>query len=110
MDVNPCIQHGVPQTYRPDVASFAAVSSAPPLVFDLCLDLFNLSDRCHEGDLWSDDEISEFWDAVKHQLQSAAVVTISLSFSCSGTADDTRRLTALIVPRLLKMRRRPLRA
>ena len=46
----------------------------------------------------------EFLDTVKHHIQGAELVTVSLSFSCSGTADDTRHLAELVVPRIVEWR------
>jgi hypothetical protein len=43
-----------------------------------------------------------FLEAIKHHIQAAELVTISLSFGCSGTADDTPHLA---VPRMVEWRR-----
>lgn len=80
----------------------AAVSR--PLIFDLCLDLFNKSDQWEEGVLWEEKEIIEFLDKVSQFIQRAAVVTVSLSFGYSGSANDTRRLARLVLPRMLGYR------
>lgn len=94
------------QHLHADAASLSAAEPAGPLVFDLCLDLFNHSDNYYEGDLWSDAEVVRFLEAVRHHVQAAELVTISLSFGCSGTADDTRHLAELVVPCVLEWRRR----
>ncbi len=76
-----------------------------PLMFDLCLDLFNRSDMWAEGDLWSDAEIIAFLKEVGPLLTAAELVTVSLSFNYSGTPNDTRHLAKLVIPRLLALRR-----
>jgi hypothetical protein len=100
-----CEEFNTPQQMHPDAASLAAVVPASPLIFDLCLDLFNRSDNYDEGDLWSDDEVQEFLETVRHHIQAAALVTISLSFGYSGTADDTRHLAELVLPRIVSWRK-----
>lgn len=99
-----CEQFGAVQVLHNDVASLAAAKPANPLIFDLCLDLFNRADKYYEGDLWSDDEVVEFLDAVGHHIRAAELVTISMSFGYSGTADDTRHLTELVVPKIVQLR------
>lgn len=75
-----------------------------PIIFDLCLDLFNDSDEWETGDLWGEAEIVEFLDVVQTIIRRALVVTVSLSFGYSGTVDDTRRLARLVIPKLLEVR------
>lgn len=105
LDVDLCEGHGVLQRVHRDVASLSAIEPVSPLIFDLCLDLFNRSDNEEfEGDLWTDDEVLAFIDGVAHQLKRAAIVTVSLSFGYSGTEDDTRHLAELVLPRLLALR------
>lgn len=87
-DINELIQH-----------SFSC-----PLIFDLCLDLFNRSKMHYEGDIWKDEEIEEFLIISKPVLQQAALVTVSFSFGYSGTEEDTRRIAKLVLPRLLEYR------
>ncbi len=106
LQVELCEEFDAPQTMHPDAASLASVVTASPLIFDLCLDLFNRSDNCDEGDLWSDDEVLMFLETVKHHIKAAELVTISLSFGCSGTAEDTRHLAELVVPRIVGWRKR----
>lgn len=76
-----------------------------PLIFDLCLDLFNRDDNnMWSGDLWSDQDIDLFLRDCQDLIHRAAVVTVSLSFGYSGSEADTRRLASIIVPRLLLYR------
>ncbi len=87
-------------------ASLIDVAQGRPLIFDLCLDLFNRSNvMMYKGDLWSDDEILAFLETVKGLVQQARIVTVSLSFGYSGTEDDTRHLAELVLPRLHAWRR-----
>lgn len=96
---------GTTQTLHATAESLATIVPASPLVFDLCLDLFNNESKMEYGsDLWSDEAILAFLDTVRPLIESACLVTISLSFGCSGTPDDTRHLAKLVVPRILEMR------
>ena len=76
-----------------------------PIIFDLCLDLFNRSDDWAQGDLWSDAEIDTFLREVAHLVIAAELVTVSMSFNYSGTAEHTRHLTRFVIPRILALRR-----
>lgn len=91
---------GTDQVIHETPESLASLEAASPLIFDLCLDLFNRSDQFQEGDLWSDEEVLGFLDTVRPLITTASLVTISLSFDCSGTAEDTRHLASLVLPRI----------
>jgi len=105
LDAGLCAHAGVQQFVHDDIDTFASVDTAGPLIFDLCLDLFNHSDNMEfEGDLWADVEVLGFLDAMSSHLRAAAVVTISLSFAYSGTEEDTRHLAQLVLPRILELR------
>lgn len=84
--------------------SLAGLQAAHPLIFDLCLDLFNRADGYFEGDLWSDEEVKSFLQTCRPSIESACLVSISLSFGYSGTRSDTRRLVALVVPQIMDWR------
>ncbi len=99
-----CAQFGVSQTFHSSAESLAAAITARPLILDLCLDLFNRSQGWEDGDLWADDEVLQFLDTISRHIKKAVLVTISISFGYSGTAEDSRRLAALVVPRILEMR------
>lgn len=78
-----------------------------PIIFDLCLDLFNHEEntkRLGEGDLWPDTDIVAWLDSMRPVIERAALVTVSLSFDYSGTEEDTRHLAALVLPRLQEWR------
>lgn len=87
-----------------DIAALAAAQIESPLIFDLCLDLFNRSDQWCEGDLWIDAEIEQFLHSIRHFIQSAELVTVSMSFNYSGSIADTRHLTELVIPWILECR------
>ncbi|MCO5396777.1 hypothetical protein [Ralstonia soli] len=74
-----------------------------PLIFDLCLDLFNQEEntkKLGEGDLWPDTEIVAWLDSMRPVIERAALLTVSLSFGYSGTEEDTKHLAALVLPHL----------
>ena len=75
-----------------------------PLIFDLCLDLFNDSDMFATGEIWSDHKILEFINTLRPLIQNAALITVSLSFDYSGTEDDTRHLASIVLPQIIKIR------
>lgn len=98
------IDTGAREYLHNDVREFADTEFAGPVIFDLCLDLFNRSDMWATGDLWSDDEIREFLERVHPVIERAVVVTVSLSFDYSGTENDTRHLAALVLPFIMRWR------
>lgn len=105
LDQQLCEDTGTLQIFHEDAMSLALVVPSAPVIFDLCLDLFNRSDdKMFEGDLWPDKEILQFLETMTHHIQSAMAVTISLSFGYSGTEVDTRHLADLVVPRILALR------
>lgn len=105
LDSDLCRVSGVQQTVHVEAASLAALLPNGPLIYDLCLDLFNRTDNLFEGDVWPDADVLAFLDETRAHIAAAVVVTISLSFGYSGTEEDTRHLAQLIVPRILELRR-----
>jgi hypothetical protein len=95
---------GAKQFLHANVTSLASAEIDAPLIFDLCLDLFNRSDYWDTGDIWSDEDIIRFLDSAKNLIVRAELVTVSMSFGYSGTVQDTRNLSALVVPILLSYR------
>ncbi|MDN8617995.1 UPF0489 family protein [Variovorax ginsengisoli] len=96
---------GATQVLHPSTDSLAAITPEHPLIFDLCLDLFNRESKMEYGsDLWADAEINEFLLAMRPLIESANLVTISLSFGCSGSEPDTRHLAQLVVPQIAAWR------
>lgn len=94
----------IKQFIHEDVNELAALTIDAPLIFDLCLDLFNESDYMDEGDIWPDAEVAAFMDVVRNLVTKANLVTVSLSFGCSGTREDTRRLASIVLPRIVAWR------
>jgi len=89
---------GAKQFIHQNAKALSDLKFPSPLIFDLCLDLFNRSDYFYRGDLWSDDEILGFLGSVRTLIAQAQIVTVSLSFGCSGKKEDTRRLAKLVLP------------
>ena len=87
-----------------DYNSLASTEINAPLIFDLCLDLFNDSEDWGSGELWEDEDILEFISSMKGHIENAELVTISLSFNYSGTVMDTRHLASLVIPKILGYR------
>jgi UPF0489 domain len=82
---------------------------ASPLLFDLCLDLFNLDPKrrmYEETNLWTDGEIIEFLGHAEGLFQRADLVTISCSFGYSGSEEQTRALTRLVLPAIVSARQK----
>jgi hypothetical protein len=105
LDQKLCEENQTLQFIHPDASSFAGAAPSSPIIFDLCLDLFNNeSDGYEEGDLWPDEDVLGFIEAVAHHIKAAALVTVSMSFGYSGSEGDTRHLAKLVVPRILEMR------
>ena len=98
------IDTGAREYMHDDTGKLSQMQFDGPVIFDLCLDLFNRSDQWATGDLWTDDDIRDFLDQVRPVIERAALVTVSLSFDYSGTEDDTRHLAALVVPTILQWR------
>lgn len=107
LDLTLRTQYGVSQFIHPNVTSFADAVPKRPLIFDLCLDLFNNSNAAeYEGEIWLDEEVINFLDAVEHHIRSAEIVTVSLSFGYSGTVENTRHLASIVIPRVIAIRAR----
>src|SRR5690606_14317188 len=71
---------GTTQILHTSAESLASIDPAYPLIFDLCLDLFNRESTTEYGsDLWPDEEIVRFLNTVQPLIKSACLVTISLS-------------------------------
>lgn len=96
--------YGSRQLFYNTAKELKAASTEKPVIFDLCLDLFNRSNHYYTGDIWSDEEIEEFFDASRHHIEIASCITVSMSFSYSGTESDTRRLTKLAVGKISDFR------
>lgn len=95
---------GATQVIHTDAQSLARAQLVGPVIFDLCLDLFNRSDTWADSNLWTDTEILAFMATVRPLIKQAEIVTVSLSFNYSGTASDTRHLAELVLPEILACR------
>ena len=105
LDESLCNEFCVRQVIHSDLQSLVTAAPPRPLIFDLCLDLFNRDDDMqYGGDLWSDTDVLAFLESVKHHIRDAELVTISLSFGYSGTEHDTRHLAELVLPKVVAIR------
>jgi len=92
-------ENGCDQFFHSDLKELVAAVGSRPILFDLCLDLFNKDDdKLYEGTLWSDSEIRDTLDICQPLLAAAAAITVSLSFGYSGTEEQTRHLARLVLP------------
>lgn len=92
------------QTIHENSSDLSDLVDDKPLIFDFCLDVFNRSEYNYESDLWSDEDIDNLLNDCKELVQSANVVTISMSYGCSGTAEDTKLLTERVVHTFIQWR------
>ena len=95
---------GTKQFIHEDIRPLVSQKFSSPLIFDLCLDLFNKSDMWYQGDIWPQNEIDDFLETTKPLIQQARLITVSLSFGYSGTEDETRQLAKHVLPRLEQWR------
>lgn len=98
-------QLGGKQTLHQNSDALKALYIDKPILFDFCLDVFNRSKYDYQSDLWRDPEIDKLLADCERLVRNAAVVTVSASFGCSGTEDDTRLLIKRVVPMFLDWRR-----
>ncbi len=99
-----CARMNILQVIHEKPAGLQSINTSP-LLFDLCLDLFNREfENYQEGQLWSDAEVTAFLEGSASQIQRAEAVTLSLSFGYSGTIEDTRHLASLVIPKILALR------
>lgn len=93
------------QIFHNNHADFIDAPIDKPILFDLCLDLFNHNDgQWSEGSIWSDDDIDSFLQSCRKLICNAEVVTVSLSFGYSGRTADTIALARYILPRIYEQR------
>lgn len=92
------------QYFYATIEELAKARFSAPVIFDICLDLFNRSDKWEVGDLWEDNLVLDSLNAVSALIREAEAVTCSLSFGYSGSAADTRHLARLCIPHLMRVR------
>lgn len=98
-------EHDCCQYFYSKSSELGKASIKDPLIFDLCLDLFNRNDKdMWAGDLWSHQEIDNFLIDCGGLIHRAAAVTLSLSFGYSGSEDDTRQLASIVIPKIAQLR------
>ena len=90
-----------PQIYHERLEDWLAALAGKAVLFDLCLDLFNnQANKSYRGDLWPDAKVIGLIDDCAGLIRDARLVTVSLSFSHSGTEPDTRHLARVVLPRI----------
>lgn len=91
------------QSFYDSIDQAAQAPVASPYIFDLCLDVFNLNPTgAYDGELWPKEQILHAMETWRELIANADLVTVSLSFGCSGTEDDTRYLAQLVLPLILQ--------
>ena len=90
------------QSFYTNIKDLMSSVQTEPILFDLCLDLFNKDDdKTYQGTLWPDSEVLAALDACHPLLAKASIVTVSLSFGYSGSEEQTQHLARLAIPRCL---------
>jgi hypothetical protein len=95
---------GCTQRIHRDSGQLRRLETGEHLLFDLCLDVFNRSDYEYGSELWEDAEIERLLSDCKELVQKASVVTVSMSYGCSGTSDDTKKLTEQVIHLFMEWR------
>jgi hypothetical protein len=91
-----------PQFYHERLEDLLVALAGKCVLFDLCLDLFNgAANKSYRSDLWPDADVVGLIDDCGDLIRDARLVTVSLSFSHSGTESDTRHLARVVLPRVL---------
>lgn len=97
-------RHGAKQSICPDLDQLLNAVSDRPVLFDLDIDVFNNSDYGHKTDYWENAKIDDFFRRCGHTIRDAPVVTIAISFGCSGEVHDAKELTKCVVGKILDIR------
>lgn len=100
-------RYGSRQFLHPDINSLSKHAPQGSL-FNIDLDIFNRSGYWAEGDLWTDIEISQFLASCIQLIKSSSLATIAMSFNYSGSKDDTKYLSKLVVPMIVDIFRQKL--
>ena len=98
---------GCRQHFYHSAAELRCATIAPPIIFDLDLDLFNRSEFEEEADLWRDEEILDCLSMLRPVIDAATIVTVALSTKCCGEPSDASHLAALVLPKLCEFRGLP---
>lgn len=97
---------GTAQVIHDNAEALAAQEFSSPLIYDLCLDLFNKSKMHYGSDIWPDDEIVSFFGYVQASRRKGRtghrVVVVWMLRDKSGYT--ARRLAKLILPKLEEWR------
>ena len=96
---------GVTQSMLSNALELRRIEEGSRVLFDLDVDTFNDIDTPCETNYWSRDKIEALLDECEPLVRTATVVTVAISFNCSGEIGDARELTKHVVGRLLDFRR-----
>ena len=92
------------QTIHNNISDLEPEIAGKPLIFDFDVDVFNRSKYEYKSELWDVVEIDNFLSNCKPLVQAADLITVSMSYSCSGTVEDTESLTKLVVQKFMAWR------
>ena len=97
-------KYGAKQFICRDLDKLVKAVSGRPVLFDLDIDVFNYSEIGAETDYWDDAKIDGFFRRCRHAISDAPVVTIAISFGCSGEENDAKKLAKRVVGKILDIR------
>ncbi len=96
---------GVTQSMLRDASELPRIEGGSRMLFDLDIDTFNDIETPCDTNYWDKDQMEALLDKCEPLVRNAVVVTVAISFNCSGEIDDARELTKHVVGRLLNFRR-----
>jgi len=96
---------GITQSILRDVSELPRIEDGSRVLFDLDVDTFNDIETPCETNYWSQGRIDALLAGCEPLVSNAVVVTVAISFNCSGGFDDARGLTKHVIGRLLDFRR-----
>lgn len=59
---------------------------------------------CFSANIWKENEINDWLNDCEGLVQSASIVTVSMSYGYSGVEEDTERLTKKVINLFYKWR------
>lgn len=95
---------GAKQFICRDLDQLLNAVSGKPVLFDLDIDVFNYSEIGAETDYWDNAKVDDFFRRCRHTISNAPVVTIAISFGCSGEENDAKKLAKCVVGKILDIR------
>ena len=74
------------------------------IILDIDLDIFN-SLGSKMGDLWSKEKIESYIHTITPLIKQAKIITIAMSYGFSGSDEDIKYLTKLVVPMIINIKK-----